>query len=279
MSLALKHVNRALVTALTVGTLAFACTLPAACGLEGGGTSGKRVSLAARVVSDDARQGFTNAYGWRIDLDKALVATGALYYFDGATIFSSTEPLRAPRAPWPRDLLGIKVARAHPGHYVAGTARGQYLRASSVDLRAGATLGTGEGISGDVRSATFSFHSPASGPLSPELGAHVAVLEGRATKGAETRVFRAEIDAADVTSTKGVPAIEGCPFAETDVQADGVVTANVKLSLWLDQAEFDAVGASVDGKPVLLGADDAPRKALVRGMKAGLAYAFSYAAR
>lgn len=275
----MRSIVRLFVGTLTVGTLGLVSALPSACSSEDGGTSGRRIALEVKIKSDDARQGFTNAYGWRIDLDKVLVATGALYYFDGATIFSRARPPTAPaRRPVER-LLGIKSAFAHPGHYVPGNARGQLLGASSADLRGESTLGTGDGISGPTRSATFSFQVPSAGPYAAELGAHVAVLEGKATKGAETRLFRAEIDPSDVMNTKNAPAVEGCPFVETDMQADGVVTANVKVSMWLDQAELDLVPPSADGRPVLLGADTGPRKALARGMKAGLAYVFSYAPR
>lgn len=275
----MKLKQRIAVMSLAPVLLAFAAALPMACSSEEEGTTGKRISLAVKVTgSPEARQAFTNAAGWNITLSKALVSTGALYFYDGATIFSTNAPRRPTPAERVREALGIKLAFAHPGHYVPGNARGELLAPSSADLRSETVIGNASGISGITRSATFSFQSPAAGPLASDLGAHVVVLEGTATKGAEMRIFRAEIDAADVFNTNGAPAIEGCPFAEVDMQSDGTVTVTVKIGQWFDQVELDGVPASTDGKPVLVPPGVA-KNGLTRGMKAGLGYQFAYAPR
>ncbi|MBX3193066.1 MAG: hypothetical protein KF819_39140 [Labilithrix sp.] len=263
---------RIVFTSLTVLSFFAAGSLPA-CSSEEGGTTGKRITLAVKVAgAPETTQAFTNAMGWNITLSKAVVSTGALYFYDGATIFSRN----APRAPSWRDTFGIKSAFAHPGHYVPGNARGELLAPSSVDLRTETVIGDANGVSGMTRSATFSFQAPPAGPLAGELTPFVAVFEGTATKGAETRIFRAEVDAAEVMNTKNAPAIEGCPFTETDMQSDGTVTVTIKVGLWFDQVELDAVPASTDGKPVLIGAG-VTKNGLTRGMKAGLGYQFAYA--
>ena len=64
----------------------------------------------------------------------------------------------------------MKSAFAHPGHYVPGNAKGEMLTAYSADLLAGGMLGTGDGVTGLVRSATFSYATPATGPAAAELG-------------------------------------------------------------------------------------------------------------
>lgn len=256
--------------------------LPASCSSSDSGTGGKRVTLTAAVVgSPGTTSSFETAAGWTVTLSKAVLATGPLYYYDGATIFSGASEAPAPWSPLDdlRRALSIKAAHAHPGHYVPGNARGQLLISSSVDLRSGAVLGEGEGVTGIVRSATFSFGSPASGPFAGELGAHVAVLEGRATKGSEERVFRAEIDAADLTNEEGALAVEGCPFEETSITSDGTVTVTVAVEPWFDQVEFDSLPESSDGAPVVMPASAIGRRELVRGMKAGVGYTFAYHAR
>lgn len=232
---------------------------------DGTTTTGKRISLGVRIAATPESREFTNAAGWRIKVDKAYVATGALYYFDGATIFARG------REGWSL----VRSAHAHPGHYVPGNAKGELLTASSADLLTGADLGSGDGVSGPARSATFAFEAPAKGPLAGELGDNVIVLEGIGTKGAETRRFRAEIKADDVNDASGISRIEGCPFVEADMQSDGVVSIAVKMTLWFDQVELDAVPASTDGSPVLL-TDGLARNQLVRGVKAGVGYVFSY---
>lgn len=273
-----------------IGFLA-ACLLGAtACSSDstGDNTTGRRITLKTRIDGGtDAAQPFNTPLGWNVTLSKLYLATGAFYYFDGATIFSRTfieQPSREESAPGLRRavdafdrFLGVRTAHAHPGHYIPGTARGEMLTASSVDLHAGpATLATGSGITGVTRSATFTFGAPASGPFAAELGAHAIVAEGIATKGSETRVFRVELDANDLLNAKKEPAIVGCLFKEVDMQADGTVTLAIKPGLWFAQVEFETMPASSDGKPVLMDPSVLARKELVLGVLAGDAYVFSY---
>lgn len=239
---------------------------------EGSGTTGRRIALEVRIGASSEAKQFTNAKGWSVALTKAAIATGAFYFYDGDTLFAShdTKP--------PKRLSIVRPAFAHPGHYVPGNARGQMLNASSAELLAGGSLGNGDGITGPVRSATFTFSSPATGPAAAELGAGVIVLEGTATKDAETRPFRAEILADEMKDAKGITQIEGCPFTHADMQADGVVTITIKIPMWFDQVDFTEVAKSADGKPVTM-VDGLARNQLVRGTKAGLAYTFAYAPR
>lgn len=236
-------------------------------------TTGKRITLATRVAaSPEAKAGFTNAMGWDVKLSKAVVSTGPLYYFDGAVIFSQA----APRRPGWHSLF-LRSAHAHPGHYIPGESRGEMLTPFSVDLLAdGSTLPAGSGVTGVVRSATFSFRMEAQGPVAAELSGHAVVFEGVATKGADTRAFRAELDAADLANTKGAPSVEGCPFTETTMTESGTVTLSLKVALWFDQVEFDSLPATPDGKAALMPAVAIARNELVRGMKAGDGYVFSY---
>ncbi|WP_394838132.1 hypothetical protein LVJ94_14580 [Pendulispora rubella] len=250
----------------------------AGCSSSSDTTTGKRIVLETKIVTEPpATQAFSNSQGWSISLRKISLSVGPLYYFDGATIFSYAAPKRKTPLDRVEEFLGIGVAYAHPGHYIPGNAKGQMLSPTSVDLSSGALpLPVGDGVSGIVRSATFSYNVPPTGPQASALGSHVAVLEGTATKGSDSRVFRAEIDEADVRNTKNAAAVEGCPFAETDMEGDGVVTLTIKLPLWFDQVEFDSIPASTDGNPVSMPAEAIGRNELVRGMKAGDGYVFSY---
>jgi hypothetical protein len=243
---------------------------PIGCSDDGGsGTTGRRIALDVKIAASPASKQFTNAKGWNVTITKAAVATGAFYFYDGDTLFAGGAPRRS-------GFQLVKAAFAHPGHYVPGNAKGELLTPSSADLLAGGMLGRGEGVSGLVRSATFSFGSPPVGPMATELGANVIVLEGSAAKDVETRSFRVEIAPDEMKDTKGITQIEGCPFTSADMQRDGTVTITVDLPMWLDQVEFQDVPKSTDGKPVLLG-DGLARNQLVRGTKGGLAYVFSYA--
>ncbi len=268
--------RRILSTSLAIGSALAVSGLLApffGCSSTGGdSTTGKRIILKARVEAPSAAS-FTSKQGWAVALSKAAIATGAFYYYDGATIFA--QRAAAPSANPLARFFTVGNAFAHPGHYQAGNARGEMLTASSVDLVAGgADLGVGDGVTGTVRSATFTFGTPPAGPQAASLGAHVVVLEGKAVKGVDTRVFRAEIDAADIADLENRPILEGCPFAETQLTADGTVTLTVNVPMWFELVEFDQVAASVDGKPVLL--EGIARNELVRGLKAGDRYVFTY---
>lgn len=155
---------------------------------------------------------------------------------------------------------------------------GQMLTPSSVDLALGeALLPPGEGVSGIYRSARFTFADKPVGDAAEVLGGHVVVLEGEGKKDTMVRVFRAELDIADVLDAADEPRVEGCAFeGEPDVQADGTMTVHLALSVWLDQVELDAVPESVDGKPVLLARDSAAFRAIERGVKKAPAFRFQY---
>jgi hypothetical protein len=250
-----------------------------ACGDDNGTntTPGFRVTLETRAELTNAPS-FENAVGWQITLSKVYVSSGAIYYFDGSPIESA-----AISKPSSMSRLGFlnpfapSVAYAHPGHYQEGEAKGEMLEATSFELVAGvATLATGEGTSGEFRSARFTFNAPPAGPMASALGSKVVVVEGTAAKGAMSKVFRLEGGEGDVLDAAKEPAIEGCTFDEADVQSDGVVTIHFDPEVWLDQAEFDTVEDSADGEPVLVPTDDSASKSFVRGIKKSSAITFSF---
>ncbi len=233
-------------------------------------TTGKRVTLSFAVLP--AKQTFTTKLGWEVTLTKAVVSIGALYFFDGETLFAGAAP-RPRRAPLDR-FWQVPVAHAHPGHYVPGNAKGELLGATSVDLLRESRLGDGQGVSGPFRSATFSFGAPATGPLAGELGGNVIVLEGAAKKGAEERTFRAEVRADELFDTKQRPQVEGCPFAEANVLGDGKVTVTIDASAWLDQVEFELLSKS--GRAQLA---DVTQAELTRSVRGGDRYRFAFTAK
>jgi hypothetical protein len=196
-----------------------------------------------------------------------------MYFYDGAPIFTASRA----RFRW-SDLLGVRSAHAHPGHYAPGNAMGQLLVPSSADLvTPQTTLGVGEGVTGRVRSATFGYQSPAQGPLAQQLGTNIVVLEGTATKDAERRVFRFEVSGSEIKGLDGLAAIEGCPFADVVVAGNGTVTVRIDLALVMQQLEFSELAPSASGAPVLVPAASVLHDQLVRGLKGGQAYQFSFA--
>lgn len=256
--------------------LALAALAPACDGDDS--TTGKRLTHATQItLGPEASSAITNSYGWSITLSRVDLSVGALRYFDGAPVTARLDrprPLLERLARW-----AIPEAHAHPGHYAPGSAMGEMVEATSVELVAGpARLADSAAVSGSYRSATFAFGAPPAGPLAGELGDAVVLVEGLAEREGEERPFRAAALAADVLDTEGEPEVEGCVFEEADVQESGAIIVLVKPGVWLDQIDFSVVPASADGEPVDLDPEATPHRAFTRGLKKGTAYVFSYSA-
>jgi len=267
-----------------------------ACASEGGGeggsdedgetTTGKRVTLDT-VMARSGELTFTNEEGWSIELSRALVSVGPFYYFEGEPIESAQDALLAPPRPArPRDIwdgalgLLIGVAHAHPGHYVAGEARGEMLTASSVDLVAGpTTIAQGQGVTGLVRSGRFGWSSPAQGTFSADLGTHVVLVEGHATKDAEERWFRLEATRDEALDAAGELRVDGCVFDKVELAGDGTVTVSINPSVWLAGSDFTDALVGAEGAPEVVPVGTQPFNAFERGLKKGGGYHFTFTAK
>lgn len=247
----------------------------ASCG--DGTTSGHRVDLKTRLSSDlDATHTVTTSMGWTVTLTRALISTGELHYYDGEPAFTADAGTRWRRALWAA-LSPIGTAHAHPGHYVAGNAKGDQLAAFSADLLAGPVeLPPGEGISGTVRSATFSFAAPSAGPIVDQLAGHVAIAEGRATKGDATIYFSVSADLADVSRTAKNAAVTGCVFDAIDIEDAGTVTVTVRPRVWFNFVDFGALAPGAADAPTVVDPASVPHIAFALGLAQLSAYQFSY---
>jgi hypothetical protein len=243
--------------------------LQGACSEASSATTGKRVVLTTRVeVSEGATSEFTNAFAFAINLDRVLVSVGELRYFEG-------EPI-GQRAP---SLFGIRSAWAHPGHYQAGDELGEMLEPEAVDLLASPTeLTLGEGVTGQYRSAWFTFHAPPTGSLADELDGAVVLVSGEARGPERTLTFVASATQDQVLDTYGEPIVTGCPFEDGNVTGDGTITLIIDPVLWLDQVDFARV-PETETEPdtvIVLDPAEAPHQAFVRGLRKAAAYSFSY---
>jgi hypothetical protein len=228
-------------------------------------TTGKRVTLRTAAMADtDLTQPATNAVGWSIALDRVTIASGAMYYFSGPPLVARSKP-----SPSILDvLMDVKTAHAHPGHYTEGEALGQMLEPATFTLsRAENALPGGAGVSGTYRSAQLSFD---------ERAQNVIVVEGRGTKGSESRAFRFTAAPRHVLDTAGKPVIHGCVFHETRVEGDGTVQVHVRPNVWFDQVELDDVppGAA----PVDVPESTRAFRAFERGIKNANAFVFTFSA-
>jgi len=240
---------------LALGAAAAACS-------GGATTGGKRVELATRVRADALS--FTNAFGWTVELDVALLSVGPLRYLEGAPVASRVRPFR------------IREAHAHPGHYVEGGTLGEMLAPRTVDLTAGVTeLTRAPGVTGEALSARFTFQHPPAGELAKELAPEVVLLEGTATSGSDRLRFRLSAGLADVLDADGNPFVTGCTLEDGSIDGDGSVLLTVLPSLWLDQVDFSGLESSGEAATELP-AGSLPHKAFARGLKKAGAYSFRY---
>jgi hypothetical protein len=228
----------------------------------------------------DAGSEFISAEGWRVKLDKAAVAVGALYYFDGEpAVVRRDAPERGALERFA--MLFEGVAHAHPGHYQAGAALGQMLEPASVDLFSmPARLAQGNGVTGSFRSARFMFAQKAVGAAARELGGNVALVEGTATKvgdatGTEIH-FRMTADFADITANVTGGEVDGCEFAPADVQTDGTVTLTLKPSVWFDLVDFAGVPPGTSEAPTDVPKSDVAQIGFALGLVQLTAYRFAF---
>jgi hypothetical protein len=233
-------------------------------------------------VDPEIESTFTTAVGWDVKLDKAAVAIGSLYYFDGEPAFVRHEvPRRGPVERFAR-WFGEGVAYAHPGHYQAGAALGQMLTAASFDMFGGPEkLDAGNGVTGTYWSGRFTFAEKPTGAAAPELDGHVAVAEGTATRagdgGASTPIhFRVAADFADVAAKVTQGEVDGCEFKKTDVEDDGTVTLTFKPSIWFDLVDFSKVGPGTSDAPTEIQRGDVAQIGFALGLVQLTAYDFSY---
>jgi hypothetical protein len=246
-------------------------------------TTGKRVTLKTRAtVEADSRTEFSTSFGWSVKLDEAVVAVGALYYFDGEPPFVRRDTPRPGPLERVAGWFGEGVAHAHPGHYQAGDAVGQMLEPGSVDLFATpVALGAGEGVTGTYWSAEFRFASKAVGAAAGKLAGHVAVAKGTATRsgdgGSTTVHFRITADFADVAKNVTEGEVDGCAFKKSDVEDDGTVTLTFKPSVWFDLVDFANIAPGTAEAPTEIAAGDIAHTGFVLGLVQLTAYAFSYA--
>lgn len=258
--------------ALWMGALA----LWTVAGCGGDATTGHPVVLRTQIEADSEIAGdFVTATGWSVRLSKAALSLGSLYYFDGEPAFVS----RAARPSWKRIALSpfVSIARAHPGHYIAGMALGQVTAPGFADLLAGTTmLPEGSGITGTYRSARVVLAQPTAEPALSRLGSHVAEVEGIASKGQRTVHFRVSADFSEVARSVTNGQVDGCAFELAEVDEDGVVTLSVRPHVWLNLVDFTAVAPGSAEAPTEIAHGETAQVAFALGLVQLSAYQFRY---
>ncbi|MFT3926828.1 MAG: hypothetical protein QM778_30060 [Myxococcales bacterium] len=261
-------------------TWLIATPLLGALGCLDGSTTGRPVALHTELAAaPEITQAFVIETGWTVKLSKAAVSVRALYYFEGEPAFV----LHGLERSWLDEIAGwfvLPVAHAHPGHYASGTALGQVLEAWSADLLAGTTeLPNGTGITGLYRSARFVFGAPSAGPALTMLQGHAAVAEGVASKGEQTVHFALAVDLAEIEQRATQGQVEGCDFAEAQVEGDGTVGVTIEPHVWFNLVDFGDVAPGSPEAPTQITGDETAHIAFTLGLVQLSAYRFTFQAQ
>jgi hypothetical protein len=278
----------AMAATFLVGAAATGCSTSSD---DGSGTTGRAVTLETRAeVRGDLTKAEANALGWKVALTRAYLSVGALYYYSGDPVLSLRGiPRRNTGSAWAwLGSLLEKPAWAHPGHYIEGAAMGQMLEPVTVDLLGDSVkLADGDGVTGMVNSARFTWQSPPRGKLAPKLDGHVVLAEGTATKGDTTIRFLAQADEDEVHDGNDKAEVAGCAFGSkpgqvgVEMDDDGTVTLTLDPRVWFDQVDFSYVAPDAEDAPepdngVVDIAGTLAWQGFIRGVKKGTAYEFSY---
>lgn len=191
----------------------FFCLL-AACGQ----TASQRRNFDVFVTG--TAPGKPNDNGWTVTLTHATAHVGAVRFYSGKVLLSS-------RPHWQWTDLFISSAWAHPGHYQKGTALGEWLGDTEVNLLAATPtlLGNASAVTGEYGSLELTFASP---------GIHVV---GTASKGAERFTF-------DTTAYLPPLPIEGVRF-DTHISIElGHAMISVSFDSLISRIDFAATNGT-----------------------------------
>jgi hypothetical protein len=196
------------------------------------------------VVAVPAPPAAITAGQWTVTLDEATVAFGPVYF----------------------------CAAASGSATLCETAVSELRDASALDALGGPQpLGAAQGFAGQVRSASYDYGiswlltEPSPRPLPAAPGGHSARLAGRATRGAETARFVAEIDV--IAQYQGQRAV---PTAAASANLDSGVTrldVGFDPGAWLTSVDFDDV-AAIEGDPKVFEPGSGAYNAIVIAMVA-----------
>jgi hypothetical protein len=250
-----RHLRRPAVFVPLLGALA---SLAAAhCGDDSTGRS--RITVDAVVRGTDP--GFTTSTGWRVTVAEARVVLGPLRWYEGAPLFSRTRLER---------LLGVSVAYAHPGHYVAGEALADITARRVVDLLppGGTALPQGNGVTGIAQSAAIELR-PAEATVADAATLHGGTLYVRGDATKDGRTVRFDCAPALTQTVQGIP-------ARGDMATSGRWEITIDLRTWIDRADFATVAEPATPGGVVTLTEGQPFNAITRTAPAASGFAFRW---
>ncbi len=251
----MNHLRHPAVVLPLLGALA--CLGVAHCGDDSTGRS--RITVDAVVRGTDAM--LTTSTGWAVQIEEARIAVGPLRWYEGTALFGRNLLERA---------LGISVAYAHPGHYVAGEALADITNQRVVDLLqpGGVSLTQGNGVTGLAQSAAIELR-PADVATADAATLHGGSLYLRATATKDGRTVRFDCAPAIRHLVQGIPAVG-------DMNRSGRWDIVVDVGAWIDRSDFSMVAdPATPGAVVTLG-DGQPLNAVTRTAPAASGFRFTW---
>ncbi|MBU0549941.1 hypothetical protein KKF91_18055 [Myxococcota bacterium] len=151
-----------------------------------------------------------NALGYEITLDGARLASRGLVFTVAGEASQSGALAASAASPWryALDLLGLRRAHAHPGHYQGGEVTGALEGAFAADWFAPTSLGQATLLGGVYTAANFTLArgDAAQGLSSADpLWGHAMWLRGVARRDGQAYPFEARIDAPEDREVVGIP--------------------------------------------------------------------------
>lgn len=244
----------AVVAPLLAALLSFAATH---CGDDSTG----RARITVDAVVRGTRASLTTSTGWQVTLTEARIVLGPLRWYEGAALFG--------RSLFER-LVGVSVAWAHPGHYVAGEALADITARRVVDLLrpGGAPLPQGNGVTGLVQSAAIELRPAESAlPDAATLRGGTLYVRGEATK--DGRTVRFECAPVLTHLVQGIP-------AHGNMTSSGRWDLTVDVGAWIDRADFSILADPPTPGGVVTITEGQPFNAVTRTAPAASGFAFSW---
>jgi hypothetical protein len=227
------------------------------CGDDSTGRS--RITVDALVRGSDPT--LTTSTGWRVTISEARIVLGPLRWYEGTALFG--------RSLFER-LLGVSVAYAHPGHYVAGEALADITTRRVVDLlRPGGTaLPQGNGVTGLAQSAYIELRT-AEPALADAAGLHGGTLYVRGEATRDGRTVRFDCAPELTLGVRGIP-------ARGDMTASGRWDITIDIGAWIDRADFSLVADPATPGGVVTLTEGQPFNAVTRTAPAASGFSFAW---
>jgi hypothetical protein len=251
----MNHLRHPAVLAPLLGAL---LSLAAAhCGDDSTGRA--RITVDAVVRGTDRT--LTTSTGWQVTLTEARIVLGPVRWYEGAALFGRSRFER---------LLGVSMAYAHPGHYVAGEALADITARRVVDLLRpdGTPLPQGSGVTGIAQSAAIELR-PAEGPIADAATLHGGTLYVRGDAAKDGRTVRFDCAPALTQVVQGIP-------ARGDMNTSGRWDLTIDVGAWIDRADFSMAPAPATPDGVVTLTEGQPFNAVTRTAPAASGFRFAW---